>query len=458
MCGIVGIHNAEPKYSHKIPEIMKELLFMSTLRGWDSTGMALIPADLKKDPTIYKKVVPGVDFILLEPVNTLLKKEDYSLLLGHTRAATKGTVSKANAHPFIAEGDQGDYILVHNGTIYNKQVLPDGNKFDTDSEAICNAFAKIGVKETIKLIDGSFSLVWYQGQDDTLNFIRNEKRPMKLMVDNFNNRTYFASEENMLRWIAERNSLQIKTINEIPEKKWIQYDLSDNSKVVFMEELDFYKPTVYQYHHYDDSWKNEVNRVPKRTVLDHESGYWSIENGVRKFIPYSEGIKGPKAPSKGLTTPGLGTTSKTGTELYKNIFQNEYRNKYFEFDVISIEENDKGVKTVYGVIDDDRMCTVRAYIKPKTIDVRANDTLKGKCHGWTTGKTHNGGQELILILHEIKHVIALHKELDKRTGNEGEGGLSLVLMAYISQWTNTKSLSNTDVLNASVTSLHQIIR
>src|SRR5689334_5903181 len=99
MCGIVGYVGHRPAASVMLPAL-KHLEY----RGYDSAGIALLDAG---------------EFELLRSVGKLAKLEQLvakhppagQLGLGHTRWATHGRVSEANAHPHVA----GRAAVIHNG-------------------------------------------------------------------------------------------------------------------------------------------------------------------------------------------------------------------------------------------------------------------------------------------------------------------------------------------------------
>ncbi|MCS5737398.1 class II glutamine amidotransferase, partial [Herbiconiux daphne] len=110
-----------------------------------------------------------------------------------------GEVVDRNAHPF----QHGSITLVHNGTLDNQSLLPDHQKFAVDSENIAYSIDKIGIEETIKKLNGKFTLVWFDAKDQTLNFIRNKDRPFHFMETSSGD-WFGASEEDMLMWLSKR--------------------------------------------------------------------------------------------------------------------------------------------------------------------------------------------------------------------------------------------------------------
>lgn len=134
MCGItgyIGKRDATP--------ILIEGLKKLEYRGYDSAGIAL----LKKGKMIVCKKKGRVDVLA-----GLMRKNPFKANLGisHTRWATHGGVTDANAHPHVSS--DGMFALVHNGIIENYEnmkrfLIKKGYTFSsqTDSEALVNLIA-----------------------------------------------------------------------------------------------------------------------------------------------------------------------------------------------------------------------------------------------------------------------------------------------------------------------------
>ncbi|MGD8708051.1 MAG: glutamine--fructose-6-phosphate transaminase (isomerizing) [Nitrosopumilaceae archaeon] len=135
MCSIIG-------YSGKdiaAPIIVKGLRRME-YRGYDSVGVAT-----ESDNQIELKKGVGK----VEEVNSKvnLDKLPGKIGIGHTRWATHGKVTDANAHPHPSSS--GKIAIVHNGIIENftelkEDLIKNGYSFqsDTDSEVIANLLQK----------------------------------------------------------------------------------------------------------------------------------------------------------------------------------------------------------------------------------------------------------------------------------------------------------------------------
>ena len=142
MCGIVG-YIGKQKASGIILEGLKRLEY----RGYDSAGVA-VHNNGRFD--VAKKTGRVDGLIKATPAQKLAGTTG----IGHTRWATHGGVTDANAHPHISS--DGKIALIHNGVIENyasikKFLLTKGYTFqsETDTEVLCNLIAYHYQKEPV---------------------------------------------------------------------------------------------------------------------------------------------------------------------------------------------------------------------------------------------------------------------------------------------------------------------
>ena len=140
MCGIVG-YVGKQKAASIILEGLKRLEY----RGYDSTGVAV----LQDSRVAVVKRVGRVANLAKEPA---VAKLHGTTGIGHTRWATHGGVTEANAHPHVSS--DGTFALIHNGVIENYSqmkafLLSRGYTFssETDTEVLCNLIAYHYAKE-----------------------------------------------------------------------------------------------------------------------------------------------------------------------------------------------------------------------------------------------------------------------------------------------------------------------
>lgn len=230
MCGLVGLLAKNPThFKSDKKDIFNDLLYADTLRGVDSTGIALVDKD--QNIFTYKRALPAFDFLSLPAYTRLINKIDPKIYLGHNRAATHGSVLNHNAHPFTV-----DHItLAHNGTINNHKDLPDGKDFAVDSHYVAHSIAKFGYEETLKNIRGAFALTWYDSKEDKFFMVRNTQRPLSYATYGKGDVLVYASEGEMLPWVIARNK------KVLDDNWWIE--LEDQKLYVFDTE-DLLNPEI----------------------------------------------------------------------------------------------------------------------------------------------------------------------------------------------------------------------
>ncbi len=145
-------------------------------RGYDSAGLGYFENDNIKTFKV-KGRVSGLNKV---------KKKCASIGIAHTRWATHGKPSKANAHPHSSEN--GNWTIVHNGIIENakqlKQEFGDEHfKSQTDTEVVAHLLEKYGdgveaIKAAMERLKGSYAIVALnKAYPDTL-FVMKNKSPL----------------------------------------------------------------------------------------------------------------------------------------------------------------------------------------------------------------------------------------------------------------------------------------
>ncbi len=169
MCGIVGILG-----NHEAAPILVEALKRLEYRGYDSAGLATIDEGRLDRRRAVGKLVNLSDVLVHRP---LAGKAG----IGHTRWATHGSPTEANAHPHKA----GPVAVVHNGIIENYRELRSelasyGVPFETETDTetvalLTNHFMQSGFSPTdaafatLDRLEGAFALAFlFDGEDDLI--------------------------------------------------------------------------------------------------------------------------------------------------------------------------------------------------------------------------------------------------------------------------------------------------
>ena len=200
MCGIIGFTG-----SKQAAPILLEGLARMEYRGYDSAGMAVVSSG---DPRsillakvsgkvagLFEKTANGVNF-------------PGTCGIGHTRWATHGAPTEANAHPHVSQN--GLFAVAHNGIIENfvplkQDLLAKGYTFksQTDTEVVAQLLEdnytgdfQETVEKVLSMIDGSYAFAILCAKHPDTIFAVKKNSPLILGVgDGFN---LFASDVTAL--------------------------------------------------------------------------------------------------------------------------------------------------------------------------------------------------------------------------------------------------------------------
>ena len=161
MCGIVGVASEEQVTDKLINGLLRQ-----EYRGDDSSGLAVFGKDSNEVQVIKRA---GKVSELQQAINEVPTRGNTGI--AHTRWATHGVPTEANAHPHHSKGE---VYIVHNGIIENHQelrttLLALGYSFEseTDTEVIAHLIhAKLddkgslaeAVKAAVKDLEGAYAL------------------------------------------------------------------------------------------------------------------------------------------------------------------------------------------------------------------------------------------------------------------------------------------------------------
>lgn len=243
MCGIVAfIANRKNGFNQNEVKAVKDLLYITSLRGEDSTGIFYITNS--GDVQVHKDVGESSKFLKSKEWEASDRElfRAGQLVVGHCRHKTKGSVVDTNAHPFIVDNR---IVLVHNGSFNgDHKHLADT---EVDSHAIAHVLAEEDdIAKALSRVNAAYSLVWYNNHTKKLHAIRNNQRPLYLarMEDGG---MLISSEEAFIYTAAWRNGLKIHKEYPIPLKEHILFtcNVDDINEEYSFQEMDCsYKPPV----------------------------------------------------------------------------------------------------------------------------------------------------------------------------------------------------------------------
>jgi glutamine---fructose-6-phosphate transaminase (isomerizing) len=166
MCGIVGYVGSGAGAAQALDVVMEGLRRLE-YRGYDSAGVALQTPDGLAIAKRSGKLGRLEEALAEHPMPASTAG------IGHTRWATHGGPTDANAHPHLSQ--DGKLAVIHNGIIENfaglkAELLADGVQFasQTDTEVaahlLCRAYDGSGdlaeaMRQVAKRLDGAFTLL-----------------------------------------------------------------------------------------------------------------------------------------------------------------------------------------------------------------------------------------------------------------------------------------------------------
>ncbi len=192
MCGIVGILGKSP-VAEQIVDALKRLEY----RGYDSAGLATLESG---------KLVRTRAEGKLRNLEAKLDHVPHAGLVGvgHTRWATHGAPTEANAHPHMTD----KVSVVHNGIIENFKelrdgLIEDGATFDsdTDTEVIAHLITRnlsegltpaAAAHRCLKQLEGAFAIaIIFEGQE---NLMIGARQGSPLAIGHGNGEMYLGSD------------------------------------------------------------------------------------------------------------------------------------------------------------------------------------------------------------------------------------------------------------------------
>lgn len=202
MCGIVGYIGTKEK-RHFLINGLKELEY----RGYDSAGIAI----LKQGEICSFKATGKLSN--LDNKTADFSSDGFGIGIGHTRWATHGKPTEANAHPHW-----GAYsYVIHNGIIENykeiKEAYLEGITFlsQTDTEVIVHLFETFvnegenvfrAFEKTVTLLHGAYAILLISQKEPDVIFFAKNAVPL-IVGKNDSDEIFFGSSDAPLIGLAK---------------------------------------------------------------------------------------------------------------------------------------------------------------------------------------------------------------------------------------------------------------
>lgn len=253
MCGIIGTVGV---FTNNTADFMWHGLFLDSIRGYDSTGIAGANGNRVE---IIKEAMAGYNYVF-HPQYKKFMSISRDVLIGHNRAATKGSIMPWNAHPF----QHGDITLVHNGTLTSWTDLTN-ETYGTDSETICKLLSTSeDVEKSLEKLEGAYSLVWYNSKTKSIHFARNKDRPMQIAWVRRSTRFVFGSDPDILKFASAKAGWDLEALGELPVgEHWeIGVDAQSLKKGFLCTQFTPKKPTPVR-----EAWNLSNNNAYKKKEI-----------------------------------------------------------------------------------------------------------------------------------------------------------------------------------------------
>lgn len=264
----------------------------------DSTGVCVLSEKKNKvKRQVHKVKGDPVGFLMSERADQVLNKtNNVFAILGHARAATIGAVNETNAHPIEERHITG----CHNGTVHRFAPPKANEEFETDSRILYRKIASEGLEPTLKEAGeyGAYALTWANFSNMTVNFIRNDKRPLWFMFNKSKTTIYWASERGMLSLVADRNGGSDSFADPFQLTTDTLWSFKMGKVDPHIQKLDLKKTfaTVSR-----PPWHNSSHSV-------NSSGKSIAEQAIDRVIKESKTPPGPSMPVvSAITKPGCDT-------------------------------------------------------------------------------------------------------------------------------------------------------
>lgn len=289
MCGIVAYIGDRDAY----PILIKGLRRLE-YRGYDSAGVALLDGT---DLRVYKKKGKVSEL----EAHAEGQPRTGGIGIGHTRWATHGAPTDANAHPHIS-GD-GRLAIIHNGIIENyaslkKELVNKGHSFtsETDTEVLGHFIEEIiksnncsleeAVRIALKRVVGAYVIVI--ASEDEPNTLIAARKGSPLVIGVGQDEHFLASDATpIVEYTKKVIYVNDHEIAIIRKDELVLKNLTNERQTPFVHTLDVELEAIEK-GGYDHFMIKEINEQPVtirdclRGRLDVEAGKITL-GGIRRY-------------------------------------------------------------------------------------------------------------------------------------------------------------------------------
>lgn len=299
MCGLFGV--AGPQIQHIDLRVLRELAYVSGVRGLDGTGIVQGRVFQNKiERYRISKMGSEVSYFTWYHENDKKGCKDImndtlcNFFIGHVRYATKGNISNENSHPFETK----TLVGAHNGTLWDSKYI---HKAKTDSEMMFLDMNERGILPVLSELTGSsaYAVVIYNNTDRKLYFARNEQRPLVFAFGANKDVMYWASEAMPLKWIASRNGVELGRICKFEENclySFHPFEVRGGGNMIWQKNK-IIKPSVPIFSRRDPPWREDnlkrfrpsvINLTPANTQTKPQTPATNVVNMKKEIQKRAE--------------------------------------------------------------------------------------------------------------------------------------------------------------------------
>lgn len=339
-CGLGGF-SAMPKLTEeqkrKVWQNMKMIGLALEERGKDSCGL-YINGELYKGFDGTKEEGDTSKFKDFIAKHKKLKYEGGAIIL-HTRQATMGSKSAANAHPFhiVSHTDdpKNDLIWAHNGVITNMHTLGGKhkvayNEWNVDSQGLGMMIDRSGM-EVLNEYEGKAALIWAVAGDPNALYIYHgmfcdykddpvdkawEERPLYYLQTKEG--VYFSSLQNSLEAIAEDDEkaycLLYNDVRQVKNGKFTKFTFPVDNRLYGPNTKEKYVAKHYNNYNFAANEAGAYSSQNTQTKHFYETHEWNSRTRTYELKETKTDLPTPSAPTALILNEGLPLQSKVDVQ------------------------------------------------------------------------------------------------------------------------------------------------
>jgi glucosamine 6-phosphate synthetase-like amidotransferase/phosphosugar isomerase protein len=276
LCGIFGFITYKP--SEENLNLFKDLCYLSSVRGTDSTGIAVVVDD---KVIIEKDHIEASEFLKKKMPKYEKRITKANIAIGHTRKWTQGKPEdNNNNHPIFSN----NWVMVHNGVCSSMDRIKDYKYHgEVDSEILLSYVEKQGLEKGLANLQGYAAVALLNTKDPESIYLWRHNESLYLGYDRATETLVFGSTEDILEVGLANEMLLFSSfqIRKLPEDTLYRITCDPHSKrgkvhleIKELAEVEIKKP-VY-------NWKSNWNKGPSTTYTSRDR---SIENVTWEWNP-----------------------------------------------------------------------------------------------------------------------------------------------------------------------------